>query len=76
MHMHMCMHLHTPVHPHPQCTPSLTTRVHTRQPDGSVHGNARSYGPYEGMNISISVMLNDDGNNWRLCDTPEACTLC
>ena len=44
----------------------------TPQPDGSVHGNARSYGPYEGMTISISIMLNDDGNSWRLCDTPEA----
>ena len=24
------------------------------------------------MTISISIMLNDDGNSWRLCDTPEA----
>ena len=56
-----CTHLSD----HPDC----------RQPDGSVHGNARSYGPYEGSVISISTMLNDDGNSWRLCDTPEACTL-
>ena len=58
--------------PHPPCAPSLTTRMYAAQPDGSVHGNARSYGPYEGRNISISIMLNDDGNSWRLCDTPEA----
>ena len=64
--------LRAPSPPSCVCAPSLTTRVHTRQPDGSVHGNAHSYGPYEGRIISTSIMLRDDGNSWRLCDTPEA----
>ena len=54
-------------------------------PDGSVHGNPRSYGPYEGMNISASVMLIDRGDDQgsgqvnngaastrKYCDNPQA----
>ena len=48
-------------------------------PDGSVHGNPRSYGRYEGANISVSVMLIDRGDNrsnqvntQEYCDSPQA----
>ena len=62
--------VYTRVHPHHPCA---------RQPDGSVHGNAHSYGPYDGMSVSLSIMMtnehSDDGRkSWRLCDTPQACT--
>ena len=62
---HLQLHLQPTTHP--QCA---------RQPDGSVHGKPNSYGPYNGMNVSISMELLDDGrNSWRrLCDIPEACT--
>lgn len=40
------------------CPPILSTPPRpppcARQPDGSVHGNPRSYGPYDGMNASPS----------------------
>ena len=63
------------------CTSDPSLSPCARQPDGSVHGNARSYGKYNGTNVSISMMLVDDGRkSWRrLCDTPnsdtpQACT--
>ena len=62
---HIQLHLQPTTHP--QCA---------RQPDGSVHGKPNSYGRYNGMNVSISMELVDDGRkSWRrLCDIPEACT--
>ena len=49
------------------------SRPCARQPDGSVHGNPQSYGRYDGMNVSLSMMLVDDGHkSWRrLCDSPQ-----
>ena len=63
----------------PPASPFTHLRPCARQPDGSVHGNPLSYGPYDGMNVSLSMMLVDDGQkSWRrLCDSPQppqACT--
>lgn len=60
------------------CPPPGSRAPHSRpcarQPDGSVHGHPQSYGRYDGMNVSLSMMLVDDGHkSWRrLCDSPQA----